>query len=99
MLKAGDRQKFLKTMAEQIFIQEIYSAVIRGLIAQGGFVLRTDEIRYLAGTFAKENLGSQEEAVVCLAPAWVHTTHKGEKCAKQESEGKFRWRGSLPAAM
>ena len=97
MLTPAEQRKFLKTTIEQIFIQQIYSAVIRALIAFGGFELRTDQIDFLARTFYREKLGSNEAACVCLGPAWEHNTHKGDECEKKQKERN--WKEALTAVL
>jgi len=98
MLPAAERRKFLKTSIEQLFVQQIYSAVVRALIELGGFELRTDQIDFLARTFYREKLGSNEAAYVCLGPAWDHQTHKGDECERwKQSQSREGWGALLPA--
>lgn len=83
-LTRAEQRKFLKDNVVQLFVQQIYSAVVRSLVAfgsqEGDFVLNYDEINFLARTFYREKLGSREAAFVCLGPAWDHHVHKGEHC-------------------
>ena len=64
--------------------------MVRALVAfgheDGDFVLDHDEVDFLARTFYREKLGSQEAAYVCLGPAWKHDTHKGGHCRAEKLE-------------
>jgi hypothetical protein len=95
-LTPSDPHRFLKGTVEQVFIQQIYSAVIRSLVAFGrekdDFVLGYDEVEFLARTFYREKLGTHEAAWVCLGPAWSHKDrpHLGEhKKAMEEGNRKY----------
>ena len=72
-----DRRAFFKPILERIFAQLIYAAVIRALVAckkneEGKPCLRFSkvDIIWLSRTFTRENIGAQEEAYVCMFPAY-----------------------------
>ena len=75
-LAAPEKRKFVKVIVERIFAQQIYTAVIRALVnygnaeGPGSFGLSKVEIDWLARTFYREKLGSQEHAYVCMWPAY-----------------------------
>ena len=112
-LPKSEQRKFLKTTLEGIFVQQIYSAVIRSLVAfgdgDGDFVLDKDECDFLARTYQREKLGAREAALVCLGPARRHSHQNGcptvlrlekEKAVREKAEKekeKQRRRTKLPS--
>ena len=76
-----DRRAFFKPILERIFAQQIYAAVIRALVAcqkdeEGDPVLKfsKNDIEWLSRTFTREGIGAQEEAYVCMSPAYDYRT-------------------------
>jgi hypothetical protein len=75
-----DRRAFFKPILERIFAQQIYASVIRALVAcqkdeNEDPVCRfsKNDVEWLSRTFTREGIGAQEEAYVCMFPAYDHT--------------------------
>ena len=95
-----DRRAFFKPILERIFAPQIYAAVIQALVAckkneEGKPFLRFSkaDIIWLSRTFTRENIGAQEEAYVCMFPAYDYTKDKEDKekskaWRKYATEGK-----------
>jgi|SRR5579859_5826376 len=92
-LRPAEARKSVKSTIEQLYAQLIYAAVIRSLVAFGSgpddFLLNEDEVEWLARTFYRENLGSQEHAYLCMGMAWEHTTHKSDECDVKRKHHPF----------
>ena len=76
----AERRKSNGLLVERVFAQHIYRALIRALVGEKGknqrFKLSKQKIKWLARTFVREGIGAQEEAYVCLYPAYDEETDK-----------------------